>query len=219
MAKIVSIKRGLWEQLYIPEIVRGVGITLRHFFLNTFGSREIVTVRYPEEKREYPPRFRGVHRLMKREDDSVRCVACMMCSTICPAQCIYITAGERSDGALSRESLDGSPPQRSESAGAPQIEKYPVSFEIDELICVVCGMCVEACPCDAIRMDTGRHYPPVDRRDQAFMQKEDLLAAGSRNIAVQGGAGPDWRESYQPLGAERQIYDREGKLSKQLKGS
>lgn len=199
MAKVVSIKRGLWEQLYLPEIVRGVGITLKHFFLNTFGSREIVTVRYPEEKREYPPRFRGVHRLMKRADGSARCVACMMCSTICPAQCIYITAGERSDGT--------------------SIEKYPVSFEIDELICVVCGMCVEACPCDAIRMDTGRHYPPVDRRDQAYMKKDDLLEAGGQNLAVQGGAGPDWRERYQPLGSDRQIYDREGKLSKQIKGS
>lgn len=199
MAKVVSIKRGLWEQLYIPEIVRGVGITLRHFFVNTFGSKEIVTVRYPEEKREYPPRFRGVHRLMKREDGSVRCVACMMCSTICPAQCIHIVAGERADGT--------------------SIEKYPVSFDIDELICVVCGLCVEACPCDAIRMDTGRHYPPVDRRDQAFMRKEDLLEAGGPNLAVQGGAGPDWREAYRPLGSDRQIYDREGKLSKQIKGS
>ncbi len=199
MAKLVTVKRGLWEQLYLPELIRGVGITLRHFFVNTFGSREIVTVRYPEEKREYPPRFRGVHRLMRREDGSVRCVACMMCSTICPAQCITIVAGEREDDA--------------------GVEKFPVSFEIDELICVMCGMCVEACPCDAIRMDSGLHFPPVQQRYLAMMTKAELQALGSRNIARQGGAGPGWRETYAPLGDVRQVYDREGALSKQLKGS
>jgi NADH-quinone oxidoreductase subunit I len=199
MAKVVTARRGLWEQLYVPELVRGLGITLRHFFLNTFGSREIVTVRYPEEKREYPPRFRGVHRLMKREDGTVRCVACMMCSTICPAQCITIEAGESADGT--------------------SVEKHPVTFEIDELVCVVCGLCVEACPCDAIRMDTGIHFPPVLRRDEALMAKEDLLKRGGPNIAVQGGAGPSWRETYAPLGEVRQIYDRQGELTRGIKGS
>ncbi len=199
MAKPVTARRGLWEQLYVPELVRGLGITLRHFFLNTFGGKEIVTVRYPEEKREYPPRFRGVHRLMKREDGTVRCVACMMCSTICPAQCIYIEAGERSD--------------------STSVEKYPVTFEIDELICVVCGLCVEACPCDAIRMDSGIHFPPVQRRYEALMAKEDLMQLGGPNIAVQGGAGPSWRETYASLGEVRQIYDRKGELAKGIKGS
>jgi NADH-quinone oxidoreductase subunit I len=199
MAKLVSIKRGLWEQLYLPELIRGLGITLRHFFVNTFGSRDIVTVRYPEQKREYPSRFRGVHRLMRREDGTVRCVACMMCSTICPAQCITIVAGERED--------------------ATGIEKYPVSFEIDELICVVCGLCVEACPCDAIRMDSGRHFPPVARRHEALMTKQELLELGGPNIARQGGAGPAWREAYDALGDTRQIYDRKGRLGKIIKGS
>jgi len=202
MAKVVTARRGLWEQLYLPELVRGLGITLRHFFLNTLGSKKnklIVTVRYPEQKREYPPRFRSVHRLMKREDGTVRCVACMMCSTICPAQCIYIEAGERSDGTT--------------------VEKYPVTFEVDELVCVVCGLCVEACPCDAIRMDTGIHFPPVQRRYEALMAKEDLLQFGGLNIAVQGGAGPSWRETYAPLGEVRQIYDRKGELAKGIKGS
>lgn len=197
--KKVSLKRGLWEQLYLPELLRGLYITLRHFFRNTFGSKDIVTIRYPEEKREYPPRSRGVHRLMLRQDGTVRCVACMMCSTICPAQCIYIVAGEREDDT--------------------GIEKYPVSFEIDELVCVVCGMCVEACPCDAIRMDSGIHFPPVEHRHETLMRKPDLIRLGSHNIAVQGGAGPNWREIYQPLGEARAIYDREGALNKEIKGS
>lgn len=199
MGKVVTFRRGLWEQLYIPELIRGLGVTLRHFFVNTFGSQEIVTVRYPEEKRAYPERFRGVHRLMKREDGTVRCVACMMCSTICPANCIHIEAGERE--------------------GAEGIEKYPVRFDIDELVCVVCGMCVEACPCDAIRMDSGVHMPPVEYRYEALLRKEDLLKRGTRNIAVQGGAGPDWRERYAPLGDVRAIYDPKGRLGETLRGS
>ncbi len=199
MAKVISFRRGLWEQLYIPELIRGLGVTLRHFFVNTFGSKEIVTVRYPEEKRDYPPRFRGVHRLMQREDGTVRCVACMMCSTICPAQCIDIVAGERNE--------------------APFVEKYPISFEIDELVCVVCGMCVEACPCDAIRMDSGIHFRPIEHRSDALMQKDDLMKLGGLSIAKQGGAGSNWRQIYAPLGEDRAIYDRKGEFNNTIKGS
>jgi len=197
MAKVVTFRRGLWEQLYIPELIRGMSVTLRHFFVNTFGSKEIVTVRYPEEKRVYPERFRGVHRLMLREDGSVRCVACMMCSTACPANCIHIEAGQREDS----------------------FEKYPVRFDIDELVCVVCGMCVEACPCDAIRMDSGIHMPPVERRYEALLRKDDLTARGGQNISVQGGAGPDWRERYAPLGELRQVYDPKKRYNETIKGS
>ena len=199
MAKVITFRRGLWEQLYIPELLRGLSVTLRHFFVNTFGSKEIVTIRYPEETRVYPERFRGVHRLMLREDDTVRCVACMMCSTVCPANCIHIEAGERDDGT--------------------GVEKYPVRFEIDELVCVVCGMCVEACPCDAIRMDSGIHMPPIEKRYEARLEKDDLMGHGGQNIAVQGGAGPEWRQKYAPLRGARAIYDPQRRHYGQVKGS
>ena len=95
-------------QSYLPEIINGVAATMSHFFKNTRdmirGSRPdpvterwadgITTISYPEQKRPYPERFRGVHRLTARDDKSVRCVACLCCSTACPAQCIYIEAGE-----------------------------------------------------------------------------------------------------------------------------
>lgn len=164
------------EASFLSATAKGLGITLRHFLKNTFSRRknsDIETVQYPEEKVVYPERFRGLHRLMKREDGAVRCVACMCCPTVCPAHCITIVPAETDDKG---------------------VEKYPAIFEIDELRCVVCGLCVEACPCDAIRMDTGEHAKPVETRDDAVETKESMLARGIKSTAVQGGEGPDWRE-------------------------
>jgi NADH-quinone oxidoreductase subunit I len=156
---------------YVPEIVRGVGVSMKHFFENTremlLGKRPdpvleryedgITTISYPEQKRPYPERFRGIHRLTTRNDGSMRCVACLCCSTACPAQCIFIEAGEYPEGDKRRG-----------------YERYPVKFVIDELRCIFCGYCVEACPCDAIRMDTGMHAVPYDSREQ-FIYDRDLL--------------------------------------------
>lgn len=197
MAKIVGIKRTLWDQLYIPAMFKGVYITLKHFFINVFAPKkykQITTVNYPfETKEEYqarlPERYRGKHRLMKRDDGSVRCTACMMCATICPAHCIHIEAGER----VNPSSRD--------------VEKYPVKFEINELICVVCGLCVEACPCDALRMDTHEHMEPVLHRSMAVLDKDNLMSRGNRSIALDGGLGANWREKHARLGALTAIYE------------
>ena len=170
---------------------KGFAITLKHFARNLFlplkkltnrnmagapvdekWRNEIETVQYPEEKVVYPERFRGLHRLMMREDGNVRCVACMCCPTVCPAHCITIIPAETDDKG---------------------VEKAPAVFEIDELRCVVCGLCVEACPCDAIRMDTGMHATSVEDRADAIETLESMKARGIRSQAVQGGEGPDWR--------------------------
>src|ERR671939_364656 len=178
--KVVARPGSLKQQVYLPAIAEGLGVTFRHFVKNFFGNlmgrrdrTDIVTVQYPEEKRPYPERFRGLHRLMLRDDGQVRCVACMMCPTVCPAHCITIVPEEAPDGT---------------------IEKRPKIFEIDELRCVVCGLCAEACPCDAIRMDTLEHAKPTYRRSDAVLDKEELLSRGVKSSAVQGGVGAFWRE-------------------------
>jgi len=188
---IQVVRPGHADTTFLAAGAKGLGITLKHFARNLFlplrkatvrskaGAPEIVghgneieTVQYPEEKVTYPERFRGLHRLMLREDGAVRCVACMCCPTVCPAHCITII------------------PEESENPG---IEKRPAVFEIDELRCVVCGLCVEACPCDAIRMDTGDHAKPVEDRANAIETKESMMGRGIRSIAKQGGEGPNWR--------------------------
>jgi NADH-quinone oxidoreductase subunit I len=162
----------LQDASFLPATLKGLQITVKHFFKNVLTRSEVQTIQYPEEKKPYPARTRGLHRLMQRDDGSVRCVACMCCPTVCPANCITIIPAETTDN---------------------KVEKYPAVFEIDELRCVVCGLCVEACPCDAIRMDTGKHAPPVEERADGVIDKDAMLAMGTRSIAVQGGTGPEWR--------------------------
>jgi NADH-quinone oxidoreductase subunit I len=165
--------RSFEVQSYVPAVAKGLAQTMSTFFTNTkemvLGQKRdpvlealsdgITTISYPEEKRPYPERFRGLHRLTIRDDGSPRCVACLCCSTACPAQCIHIEAGE----------YGPDDPRRG-------YERFPVSFVIDELRCIFCGYCVEACPCDAIRMDTGLHMVPSTDRDHFLYDKEKLMA-------------------------------------------
>ncbi|HIL38250.1 MAG: NADH-quinone oxidoreductase subunit I [bacterium] len=134
-----------WESLYVPQILSGLRITFRHFFRNlflhiahSFGRlrhlRAAATYQFPEELRPIFSRHRSRHRLTLRADGSPRCVGCMLCETVCPARCITIVPGEHPD---------------------PNVEKAPIRFDIDLGVCVYCGYCVEVCPEDAIRMDTG----------------------------------------------------------------
>ena len=148
VAKSVVVRRPeltFWEKLYIPQILCGLKITSRHFFRNLYlhiahslgrltHLSASVTVQYPEELRPLMSRFRSRHRLTVRDDGTPRCVGCMLCETVCPAKCITIVAEEHPD---------------------PNVEKYPIRFDIDLGVCVYCGYCVEVCPEDAIRMDTG----------------------------------------------------------------
>jgi NADH-quinone oxidoreductase subunit I len=149
-----SKKTTFLESIYIVEIVKGLAVTARHLVRNIFATDDMPTMQYPEQKRVYSERFRGRHRLMQRDDGTPRCVACQMCSTYCPADCITIVGGEHPD---------------------PAFEKYPVSFDIDLLRCVYCGLCEEACPCDAIRLDTGIYEIAADNRAKFIVGKEFLL--------------------------------------------
>ena len=170
--RVVGRPDSLEQRVYLPEVIRGLGVTAKHFFANLFGRKYTVTVEYPEQKLKYADRHRGLHRLMLRDDGAVRCVACMLCPTVCPAHCITIVPEETGN----------------------KNEKRPRIFEIDELRCVVCGLCVEACPCDAIRMDSGVHAPAVDFRGDAIQTKIDMLKRGTQSVATQGGVGSDWRQ-------------------------
>jgi len=143
-----------YQELYLWEIFRGMLITLRHFILGVLRPERFPTLYYPEVKHKMRENYRGKHRLTLKDDGSVRCTACMLCATACPADCIYIDGAEHPD---------------------PKVEKFPTRFEIDMLRCVFCGLCVEACPCDAIRMDTGEYDLGDYRRADLVFKKESLM--------------------------------------------
>lgn len=148
--KNVSMPRGKsWVDLtYIIPVMKGLAITLRHLF-----KRKLV-LRYPEEKKVLPPNYRGLHMLTRDEKGREKCVACEMCSTACPADCIRIVAGD--------------------GGWEDSREKHPIVFEIDELRCIYCGMCVEACPEDAIDMTDMHNLADYTRQDFIY-DKERLL--------------------------------------------
>src|SRR5450432_3614288 len=151
----------LGDQFYLPQVLIGLGTTMKHMLMVLGGKDRVI--QYPEERREDMPvekggmtlrTYRGVHRLNKDEEGRVKCVACFLCATACPAHCIDIVGAE---------------------SPWPDREKYPESFSIDELRCIFCGMCEEACPVDAIELTslldlTGRS------REEMIFDKEKLLS-------------------------------------------
>lgn len=155
-------KLSLLERLYLIEVMKGLVITIRHMALSLLTPRtHRAVIEYPEERRQYSNRFRGVHILTQRADGNIRCTACMLCATNCPAECISITAAESPN---------------------PAIEKYPARYEIDMLRCIFCGMCVEACPCEAIIMsgefdEVYRDIPTTVRGIDYLMKRPGLAKA------------------------------------------
>ena len=153
-----------WKRLYLPAVAMGLGVTIRNMLRNLVRPSRLPTIEYPDERRDYGHRFRGRHYLKKRPSGEPRCVACMMCATACPADCIYIVSGEHPD---------------------PAIEKYPDRYEIDGLRCIMCGYCVDACPEDAIAMTREYEWAGYEREDFIW-DKEYLLNWRDEKVVPDG---------------------------------
>ena len=139
------------ERLYIPGILKGMAITFSHIF------KKQPTIRYPEQKREFSPVFRGLHVLNRDEQGRERCTACGLCAVACPAEAITMEAAEREVGQenLYRE------------------EKYAAKYEINMLRCIFCGLCEEACPKDAIYLS--ETFAPANFTRSGFIYGKDHL--------------------------------------------
>lgn len=137
----------IFEKTYIPQIFGGMVLTLKQFFKPKF------TRQYPEEKWEPPTAFRGRPVLVQAENGIERCVACGLCSRVCPALAIEVQASE-----------------------TPTLEKerYPVKFEINMLRCIFCGFCEEVCPEEAIVM-SDEYILTFASQEEAIYGKDRLL--------------------------------------------
>lgn len=146
MAIIKKKDLTMFEQTYIPQIVKGLGLTFRQMFKPKF------TRQYPEERWMPPSSYRGRPVLVQEDDGSERCVACGLCSRVCPALAIEVQAGET---------------ERDK-------ERYPVKFEINMVRCIFCGFCEEVCPEEAIIM-SDEYELVFSSQDEAIFGKDKLL--------------------------------------------
>lgn len=145
-----------YERFYFYSISKGLWITLKHFLKVAF-FKGANTIEFPEKKRQYSSRFRGMHSLKRDEQNRERCTSCFCCMWICPANAIYIEAGIVS-------------PERQHLH--PE-DKYAKKFEIDLLRCIFCGLCEEACPKGAIYLD-GTGEMAADNREDLILTKERM---------------------------------------------
>lgn len=141
------------ERMYLIAIIKGLWITLKHFF------KKKATIHYPEQVRSFSPVYRGRHMLKRDELGRENCTACGLCALSCPAEAITMKAAERKPGEehLYRE------------------EKYAEIYEINMLRCIFCGLCEEACPKDAIYLTISKELVPAQYTREDFIFGKDKL--------------------------------------------
>lgn len=136
------------QKTYIPEIIKGLILTLKQVFRPKF------TRQYPEERWNPPASFRG-RPVLVTENGVERCVACGLCARVCPALAIEVQGDETS----------------------LEKERYPVRFEINMLRCIFCGFCEEACPEEAIIMSDEYELSFTDPKDAIFGKDKLVMSA------------------------------------------
>lgn len=170
-------KLNIGERLYLPVILDGMGITLKHLirtlFLLVAGKKKerrslmdmtetgLVTMQYPEQKWSMPENYRGAPVLVKDEEGREKCVSCQLCEFVCPPRAIRITPGK----------IDASGPHS-------HVEKAPKAFEIDMVRCIYCGLCAEVCPEEAIFLKRDLSVFTGTSRAKMVRGKKELYELG-----------------------------------------
>lgn len=129
----------------IKALGTGFATTFKHLF------RRPITEQYPEYKRPLPQRSRARIVLTRDPDGRERCVACYLCSAVCPVSCISMQSAQKEDG-----------------------RRWATWFRINFGRCIYCGLCEEACPTSAIQLTPDFENCRRDILTMVF-EKQDLL--------------------------------------------
>ena len=144
-----GVKRHGWiGRIFFADLLAGLRLTLGYMVSKT------VTHHYPDYEKWVPyQRHLGHHFMNTNEQGEVNCVACGLCSVICPCDCITVIPFENEKG-----------------------DRRPEVFDIDLARCLYCGLCEDACPADAIKL--GQEYEvSTTNRATLKVHLEDLIAA------------------------------------------
>ena len=133
----------LIRSVFLTDIIKGLGVTLKHVF------KKPVTYQYPEQLRPISDRWRGMHQFMVNENGRELCVACGMCSAVCPSEAIIVEPGEREDGS-----------------------RFPARYEVLVARCIYCGFCEEVCPYGAIVLTPNYHTTELTREKMVYSKQE-----------------------------------------------
>ena len=162
----------------------GIGIAKGMLMTMRTLFRPPTTVQYPEETRHIPPRART--NLLWFEE---RCTGCSTCAQACPDGCILVATTPREDGSLN-------------------IDRY----EIDFRLCMYCGLCVEACPYEAIQAG-GPYDDAVYVFDNMFRDKHTLTKMAQEHLRANDYTYPNGKKAPLP---EETLAVRERKLDRYL---
>ena len=125
----------------------GLGIAKGLAVAVSYLFRHASVTQYPEQRLNISRRSRGNELVWSR----VRCTGCASCAKTCP------------QGAIEIVTVTNTPENKYD------VEKY----RVDTGYCIQCGLCVEACPYDALFM--GYSYERAKYRRAELVQTNDEL--------------------------------------------
>jgi NADH-quinone oxidoreductase subunit I len=121
-------------------LAKGLAVTLKTM------TRRAGTRQYPDVEPDLPPRSRGVIALLEEN-----CTVCMLCARECPDWCIYIDSHKE----------EFTPPGAARARQKNVLDRFAIDFSL----CMYCGICIEACPFDALFWSPEFEYAEYDVRD------------------------------------------------------